>query len=208
MTLVFVALLCAAISTHVANKNSETIILVLKEGWDDAVSWDQCGSTRTNLPNPSSSVFGELLVGDASTYYGLSDLRTYFRFAIPDAIRNGVILSARLSVHCSAGGNDIPKLSVRYIDLQNIPSLKDTGLRQLPISKSFVRWQNDNWHWKSGWKYQTPDIQNLLREYFQKHGDSQEFVVVICNNGTDAFKGISSFDDDHAHSARLVVTYR
>jgi hypothetical protein len=171
--------------------------------WAEAISWKD--SKNSPLQNPAVSVAGELLIGDASAFYGRPDIRTYFRFRLPQHLTGARILYAAIKFRCSYGGNDSPTLIIRYVDVSNPPSLQEDP-RQLPLSARGVFWK-ERWEWKTGGAYQTPNISPLVNGFLEKYG-SQEIVLVVQNAGSqDSFKGIVASTSDPKNAAQLIISY-
>ncbi|MDE2000950.1 MAG: hypothetical protein KGI60_00080 [Patescibacteria group bacterium] len=184
------------------------MVVSLREPWDDAVSWDREKGTQRKYRNPSSDPMGELIMGDSRTYYGMPDVRTYFRFHVGFP-RDARVENAYLLLRCSASGQTQPKLSIAMIErdsfrLNHVPW-------SLPLSRIRVGWKYDtaDWKWVKYGAYRTPDLATLIQNHIERHPDSQMIGFVIINRpeNHDAFKGIWSFDDKPGYAAKLIVVY-
>ena len=182
--------------------------IFLKDKWDDAVSWDFGKKSQRGYSNPSSNPWSEILIGDSSYYYRMPNTRAYFRFDL-DLPAGSRIISAKMVFHCSAGGQDKPKLKIHYIDAKDF-SFENRPWR-LPRSASAVDWikQEQDWNWVTHQQYQTPELRDLVQDYFRKHGGGSLGIVIMNMYGNrHQFKGICSFDDERERSARLVIRYK
>ena len=210
-TLAAIVLLATARGARAADATIQTVVIPLRENWDDAVGWDITETSQRAYPNPSSNPWAEILIGDASTHYQMSNIRTYFRFKL-DLPQNPRIVGARILFHCSASGSTTPKLDIRAVESPE-PSFQGDP-RTLPLSASSVPWENEenDWVWeaKADRQYNTPDLSALVRDFVAKYGPTATIGFVILNRpgNKDNFKGIISFDDGPQLSARLEIDYR
>lgn len=197
-----VTALFLALCYIIVRETPEVITVSLQGEWSTIMSWDITDYSRS--PNPSSNVAGELLIGDATRQYQMPNIKTYFRFKLPDSLSKIVIFNAVLRMHCSFGGDDRPRLQIYYVDLPQIPPLEQSP-QEFPLGHMYIEWDDvaADWRWETGGVYDTPDISILLGEYLHKYG-SREFMVVVKNVGpTDNFKGISI-----APPPELIITYK
>lgn len=178
-------------------RKTSCLNLRLRNPWDDTVVWNEITPSGT-ITKFSSNPQGEIIIGDATSYYGMSHIRAYFRFVFDHSCAIDKIQHAWLAMYCSYSGNDTPKLKINTVDEQS-----------LQLSALTIDWENNpqDWKWNKHFPYRSPDIAPLLQTYFTKYPNSHEITFVVSNseNNVDQFKGICSFDDEPEYSTRLVI---
>lgn len=201
----FLAVAVLSVSSVLSQPNVQVNMIPLVPGqWSTAMSWDKDSDSLKD--NPATIVAGELIIGDASSQYHTPNVRTYFRFLLPQHLSGKTILYASVKFVCSYGGNDNPMLAVNYGDISSPPSLEKNP-DKLPLSERRIIWTEKNWKWRTGTSYNTPNLSVLISKFLKVHGPG-EIVIIITNIGkSNSFKGIVSPAVDPKNAPVLIVAY-